>query len=496
MLALKKLLLLGGVCVLGVAGSLLVSSCSRPVAQGEAPDLIILQTGRLRGNVVPEGVAGSGLQNYPYIAGYVKQVREEARRTKTPVLLVDLGDSLTGSFSSAVTQGANVATFFNELKYDAVMLGNLDAELTPETLKQLKMPVLCPFETVSGAPAIPGTQFSTTIQKPGLEVQLLTNFYGDTMLEEFPARFPSVFGAAEQVRPFRGYASLVQKLPAPNEKVVRLFGWMKFENDGAAAPPFLAELQKLAVNFVLAHRVYSREKMDAWVSTSTSAWSPPVSLNILRNNKGFALARADLKRVGGKWILQKQQILPMVSNTAAADDQVGRVLKSYASRIKAADAHVARAASAVGPEGVLDRYLAALASVRGTTTAVYSLESVRAGWPKGEIRTSDIFACLPWATGLVQFEITPEQCGELGKDSFFTLYSAPTLQATDMRTITTSDYLGRLIAKRLDLDRASFRSVVKTPEYVFFADYLRRMADPSINRHQPAGWKLHSAASP
>jgi len=470
----------------------LLSSCTK--APVDAPDLIILQTGRLRGNVVPDGANGKGaLQNFPYIAGYVKQVREEARKTRTPVLLVDLGDSLTGSFASAVTRGENVATFFNDLKYDAIMLGNLDADLTPATLKLLKMPVLCPFAAADGAPAMPGTQFSTTVKKDKLEVQLLANFYGDTRQEEFPERFPSVFGPAEQARPFRDYEALVKKMKPPGDGVLRIFEWMKFEHEGKTPPTLLAGLQKLAVDFVLAHRVYGREKTDAWVSTSTYAWAPPVSLNILRNNKGFAVARADLKRTNGKWVLQKQQILPMVSNTAPADDQIAKALGRFSAKINGANTVIAQAERAIDPAGIMERYLAALASVPKTSVALYSLQSVRSGWPKGEIRVGDVYASLPWASGLVQFELTPEQVAALEKERLFNLYSAPNLDAASPRTVTTSDFLARVVAVRLGLDRTHFRTVVEQSEYVFFADYLRRMADPSINLNQPPGWTSRSA---
>lgn len=446
---------------------------------------------------MPDSVrTGGGLQNFPYIAGYVGQVREEARRTHTPVLLVDLGDSLTGSFASAITHGANVVTFFNELQYDAVMLGNLDADLAPETVKSLQMPVLCPFETSEGAPAMAGTQFATIVKKEGLEVELLANFYGDTRQEEFPERFPTSFGASEAVMPLRDYARVVQTLPPPSAQVLRLFQWMKFEHEGSEAPALLENLRQLKVDAVLAHRVYGREKTDAWVSSSTYAWNPPVSLNILRNNKGFALARADLKRVAGKWTLQRQQILPMMSNTAPADEGIARKVRRFGDEITKANKVVAHVENSVSPEGILQRYLAALASLPGANVALYSQQSIRAGWPKGDLRVGDIYASLPWAKGLVQFELSANQLTELNASQLFTIYVAPNLPADGSRTITTSDFLGRVVAKRLNLDRARFRTVVDKPEYVFFSEYLQRMADPSQNLNQPAGWALHTAATP
>ncbi len=454
---------------------------------GDAPDLIILQTGRLRGNVIPSGVKNTGdLQHFPYIAGYIKKVREEARATNTPVLVVDLGDSLTGTFSSAVTKSANVVTFFNQLQYDAVMLGNLDADVQPETIKTLKMPVLTPFQGPGGEPAMPGAQFTTTIKKGGIEVELLANFYGDTRQEEFPERFPSVFGPTEDVLPFRDY----KKSTGENDNRLRLFAWMKFEHEGTGAPALLEDLRKLGVGGVLAHRVYGREKTDAWTSSSTYNWELPVSLNILRSNRGFALARADFKRIDGRWVMQKQKILPMVSNTAPADQQIERDIQRYAKSITDAEKLIATAEKSVSPEVILEHYLAALTTVPDTQVAIYSPQSVRAGWARGPIHSADIYASLPWAKGLVQFDLTPEQLLDLHKDKNLRILTAPGLTAGSPRTVTTSDFFARVIARGFGLDRSQLREVVKEPEYVFFSNYLLKKADPSQNYQPPAGWTL------
>lgn len=437
--------------------------------------------------MIPAGVKNTGdLQHFPYIAGYIKKVREEARKTNTPVLVVDLGDSLTGTFASAVTKSANVVTFFNYLEYDAVMLGNLDADVQPETIKTLKMPVLTPFQGPGGDPAMPGTHFTTVLKKGEIEVELLANFYGNTRQEEFPERFPSVFGPTEDVLPFRDY----QPSTSENPSRLRLFTWMKFEHEGDSEPGLLTDLRKLGVGAVLAHRVYGREKTDAWTSSSTYDWQPPVSLNILRSNRGFGLARADFKRVDGRWKLQKQQILPMVSNTAPADPQIEREIARYTKSIVDAEKLVATSSKPVNTEAILAHYLAALTTVPGTEVAIYSPQSVRAGWSRGAIHTADIYASLPWAKGLVQFELTPAQLLELQTDNNLRIYTAPDLDAVSPRTVTTSDFFARVIARGLGLDRSQLREVVKEPEYLFFSNYLIKKADPSQNYQPAAGWTL------
>lgn len=52
---------------------------------------------------------------------------------------------------------------------------------------------------------------------------------------------------------------------------------------------------------ILAHRISGNKEREAWQANGFVDWKPPVSLNILRNNGGFAMARLDLARSGSGW---------------------------------------------------------------------------------------------------------------------------------------------------------------------------------------------------
>ncbi|MFQ3671946.1 MAG: hypothetical protein SNJ84_10880 [Verrucomicrobiia bacterium] len=192
-------------------GMVLVVGCG-PGAPEE--ELIVVHTGRIGGNIYPVAESrqpGTPLQHYPYLAGYIKAVRAEAEAKGVPVFVVDSGDSLTGSFASHVTGSRNVATFFNEMGYDAVALGNLDADVDPSVIGELKMPVLNPFADSIGRPAMEGTKFWTRLAKGGSAVNLFANFYGDMSVEKFPTRFPMWFGRdAGGVVPVRDYGALTE----------------------------------------------------------------------------------------------------------------------------------------------------------------------------------------------------------------------------------------------------------------------------------------------
>ncbi|MCX7869592.1 MAG: hypothetical protein N2322_06540, partial [Terrimicrobiaceae bacterium] len=269
-----------------------MSGCQRPAE--EKPDLIILHTGRIRGNVVPLDLqANAPLQHYPFLAGYVKAVRGEARKLGAEFLLVDLGDSLSGSFAAHATGSRNMVEFFNRLGYDAVCLSNLDFAIQPDVLGELKAPVLNPFENSQGEPATRGTAFSTTIRKGALAIGIASNFYGDTDPAEYPDRFPAWFGTtAGDVRPTRG-GKIFEGLPADG---LRLLTWMKFESPDLPPENFLQKLREANVGAILAHRIYGGKQREAWSGSGSLPWQPPVSMNILRDNGGFAVARANLRR--------------------------------------------------------------------------------------------------------------------------------------------------------------------------------------------------------
>src|SRR5690606_10747143 len=95
------------------------------------------------------------------------------------VLLIDSGDSFLGSFASYATQAQNVVTLFNELEYDAVFLGNLDANLDEKMLDALKAPVVIPFVNKDGEPALKKASVGLKLRKGKHEVVLLPNFYGN-----------------------------------------------------------------------------------------------------------------------------------------------------------------------------------------------------------------------------------------------------------------------------------------------------------------------------
>jgi len=457
-----------------------LAGCSKPAA--ETPEVIILHSGRLRGNVYPLSLQSiAPLQHYQYLAGYIRKVREEARSTGAHVLLVDLGDSLDGSFASHVTGSENMITFFNDAGYDAVVLSNLDNAIPPDSLSRLKARVLNPFANAAGQPATDGTVFGARLETGDLPVFLLANFYGEVDAHTYPDRFPTQFGStAAAVSPVRDYQKVLDALGPRSPGSLTLLSWMKFESPKNPPEDFLRNLRGLNIDAVLAHRIYGGKERDVWTSRGFLDWKPPVSVNILRNNGGFALARLDLKRDGKSWRVLKHELLPMTANTAPADKRITDAIAQFAGPISRADTKLGDLAENVSEESILTIYLGALAAVPGTDAAVYSRQSIRSDWPAGELRASQVFNSLPWTTPVVQLSLDADQLARAVKDLNLAVISRGE-NPGGVRTVTTSRYFGRLIAAKLGLPADALREAPYPTEFDYFTAYLKSHPDALSN---------------
>ncbi len=463
------------------------AGCSEQPA--ETPDVIVLQSGRMRGNVYPKSLQSiASLQHYPYLAGYVKQVREEAKKTGARVVLVDLGDSLGGSFASHATQSSNMVDFFNELGYDAIVLGNLDNNVPPDALARLEPIVLSPFAAPDGTSAVAGTKFGTRLDLDGVPIDLLANFYGDVSRAQFPERFPTWFGNTdEEVTPVRDYAAVLKSLGDRPAGALTLLTWMKFESPKNPPEAFLKNLADLDVNAILAHRIYSAGEREVWSEQTFYDWTPPVSENILRNNGGFTLARLDLKRDGDTWRVLSQSLLPMTANTAPADNAITEKIASFADAISTADRTIDELRDPVAEDQILRGYLAALTTIPGTQIAAYSRQSIRSDWPAGTLNASRVFNSLPWTTSVVQLSLTPDQLTALGRLSGMVFLRQKDLPADATATVTTSRFFASLIADQLGLPATALQSTPATSEFDTFVDYLVAAPKP-LTFAFPEGW--------
>ncbi|MFV0415844.1 MAG: hypothetical protein ACK5NG_05700 [Chthoniobacterales bacterium] len=464
-----------------------------------APDIIILQTGRIRGNVYPLDLQDiAPLQHYPYLAAYIKKVRAEAKEVGAQVLLIDTGDSLEGSFAGFATGDRNMVTFFNSLDYDVVALGNLDHAIPSEILSELKASVITPFTDFEGKPVPAGARLAASIEKGDIPIKVLANFYGDTRPEDFPTRFPVFFGKnATPSQPLRDYQSL-EILAEKNKNELRLLSWMKFESPNEPPADFLSQLRAAQIDAILAHRIYPGKQVDAWNSQSNTElqnWSPPVTQNILRSNAGFAIARTDLKQVNNKWKFLNTQVLPMTANTAEADQEIIEKINTYKSEIAEANALIGILPSPMEPHEILKIYLQALTSIPNTNVVACSQNSIRTDWPKGNLYSSTVFNSFPWTTPLVQLKLTPQELQKLlhkFPEITFWERKEPATDETSNITLTSSNFYASLFLRTLGLPHDRLHILKEQPEFEFFAKFLTaalKQPDFGVPKNILTGWK-------
>lgn len=472
-------------------GLVLLPGCTKPSELD--PDVIVIQSGRIRGNVYPADMQSiAPLQHYPYIAGYVKKVRAEAEKTGAKVVVVDLGDSLGGSFASHTTGSENMVRFFNDVGYDFIVLGNLDNNIQPAQIAGLKAKILCPFAAPNGKPATDGAAFAARSEIDGLPVEMIANFYGDVDREQHPERFPTWFGNTnEEVSPVRDYASVIASLGERPPGALTLMTWMKFESPKNPPTAFLADLDRQGVDAILAHRIYSGRERDAWSEKTFYDWKPPISENILRDNGGFTLARLDLKRDGDKWTVLRQELLPMTANTAPADERIVAAISGLKDRIAEADKPIDHLDDPITEDEILLGYLTALKAVPGTEIAAYSRQSIRSDWPAGELTASRVFNSLPWTTTLVQLSLTPAQIEQLGRVNGMVFLRKADLPDDRPLTVTTSRFFASLLAQELDLPAGTIQPAGTASEFDFFLEHLTNAPKP-LGFGTPDGWILEN----
>jgi hypothetical protein len=452
------------------------------------PDLIVLQTGRIFGNIYPlEAKSIAPLQHYPYLAGYVKQVRAEAAKTGSQVLLIDSGDSLGGSFASYATQSANMVDFFNLLQYDAIMLGNLDASTDPSVLARLKMPVLVPFRTSDGSSPLAATHTALTLQKGGISLRLLANFYGDTAKEAFPQRFPMWFGPTwQRVEPVRDYTPFLKEPHPPNTLPITLFHWMKFE-PSPTPPAFAQTLRDAGVDAILAHRIYNSGVRDTWERSPLEQWPLPVSENILRQNGGFTIARINLSHRSSGWVTTSPPVLVhMTANTAPADPDIIAAINRLAPALKAADEPLGPLNKLLDESEILPAYMKMLAGAFKADAVLLSAASVRSPLPAGTLTSNKLFASIPWNNPLVILQLNEDQLARASAIRGHVVLRKKSLPSP--ARLVTSLFFARILQDQLGLPDTALETIPDSLEFENAKAMVKAQPAALANASIPEGW--------
>ena len=133
-------------------------------SEGEPLRFVLLHTNDLHGQMLPREATWLDRQSPPRVGGfatiaaYVRDVREQGKRERFSVILVDAGDWFQGTPEGNRTKGAAVVGWMNLVGYEAATLGNHEFDFGLGNLRSLlslaKFPVLAAnvFDAKTGAP--------------------------------------------------------------------------------------------------------------------------------------------------------------------------------------------------------------------------------------------------------------------------------------------------------------------------------------------------------
>jgi len=113
--------------------SVLILFLSTTFAHGQQAEIRVLPVNDFHGFAEPYQPLGSNerLGGLPYLAARIDELRKEK-----PSLLLSAGDMIQGNNWANLFQGASVIEWMNEMRFDAMVLGNHEFDFGQEVLKK------------------------------------------------------------------------------------------------------------------------------------------------------------------------------------------------------------------------------------------------------------------------------------------------------------------------------------------------------------------------
>src|SRR5271165_5832303 len=345
-------------CLVALLGWVVVLSGCEPRSERS---LIILQTGCLHGNIYPVSLNHAApRQSYQYISAYVNSVREEAAKTGAEVVLLDLGNSLCGSFASEILDSENVATFFNKVGYDAIILGNQDILLPMKSLSDVRVPMLNPFrlERSDYPPAVRSD--SIVLKKGRLEVRLFAVFCPDQS-----STWPLTA------------ASIPPGVAAAGLPVIDQTGADVLSGEAAGARCDADPPPDSAHPDVVLSQHFSSERGEDYV------------------------ARIDLRQTVKGWRADRQQLIRMCGEVVHADKGVVEELLPLSQRLARSNRLVVILNQSMDHSAIREFVGRVLDGIEPGAAWILPKADQGAIWEAGPLYLSDIFDVIPWDDELV-----------------------------------------------------------------------------------------------
>ena len=394
--------------VIGAAAlAFLVSGAAPSSAPAKAPrEIVVLHFNDFHGQVEPvKGRDGAEAGGLPRLAGLVEKVRGEEEAAGRPVLLLFAGDAFTGTAFSTLFQGAPDFAAFQQMGVSAMVTGNHEWDFGPAVIaarvKSVRFPVLAanvkpaagqagflkPFATLRAGAMKIGVIGVTTAETP------LTTAPGNTKGYSFSDPVGAVGKALQEGRT-EGWDAVV------------VLSHCGFEVDKAIASKYPG------LSLIVGGHDH-KELQAPWVENGV-----PI---VQAGDRGRLLGEVRLF-VGSPARPTKGCLLP-VDGSSPEDPKVAAILAGPLEQERrelgsvlgtlpeamSGDRNLLRTAEA--PIG--DLLADAMRKESGAEAAFVNSGAIRAGLPKGPVKGTDLYACLPFFDSLVTCRLTGAQIQRL-----------------------------------------------------------------------------------
>ncbi|MCX8023005.1 MAG: 5'-nucleotidase C-terminal domain-containing protein [Syntrophorhabdaceae bacterium] len=330
-----------------------------------------------------------------YLAGMVKRLRSEKE-----TLLLSAGDMIQGNNWANLTEGKSVIELMNEMKFDAMVVGNHEFDFGKENLKkrvsEARFPVL-------GANVVGLDLLKPYLIKEmaGIKVAIIGITTDDTPLSTHPK---NVFGF--KFLPAKDTVEKYLQVLKGRADIIILLSHIGFSADRS-----IAERVK-GIDVIVGGHSHTRLEKPLLVGHTivVQAWE-----------HGKALGVLDLTVENGKIIRFRGHLEEISPEIGVKDDSIKSLVDKYGEIIdRTLGETIGRTLCDLDGENVrrketnLGNFIADIIRDRaGTDIAITNGGGIRIGIKKGEIKIKDIYSILPFDNYIVAIKMPGKKIKEV-----------------------------------------------------------------------------------
>ncbi len=366
------------------------------LAYGQQAEIRILHVNDFHGFAEPYKPLGSDelLGGIPYLAAKADSLRKEK-----PSLLLSAGDMIQGNNWANLFQGESVMEWMNEMRFDAMVLGNHEFDYGQEVLKkrisEARFPIL--GANVEGlAPLKP----YVIKELKGIRIALIGIVTEDVPLSTHPRNVAGL----KFVSPIETVEKYIQELKEKADVIVVL------SHIGYPSDRDLAEKVK-GIDVIVGGHSHTRITKPVSLGNTliVQAWEHGKALGIL-----------DLTIKDGKIIRSEGHLQEIRPEKGKGDKATLAIMKKYRKRVDAVlNERIGETEVDLDGENVrkretnLGNFIAdIMRRASGADVTLINGGGIRTSIRKGEVRVKDIYSVLPFDNYIVAIKLTGRQLGE------------------------------------------------------------------------------------